>query len=48
MNRTLTALIGGVFGVAIIAVIFAKPQGISDFFGGLANVTKAAVSPVTG
>ena len=48
MNKTLTALIGGVFGVAIIAIIFAKPGAISDFFNGLSGVTRSAVSPVTG
>lgn len=37
-----------VFGVAIIAVLAAKPQVVSNFFNGLSGVTRAAVSPVTG
>ena len=37
-----------VFGAAIIAVLAARPQIIGTFFGGLAGVTRAAVSPVTG
>lgn len=48
MNKTLTTIVGGVFGLAIVAVIFAKPQAISSFFNGLSGVTRAAVSPVTG
>jgi Ca2+/Na+ antiporter len=41
-------LIGVLFGVAIIAVLAAKPQVVSNFFNGLSGVTRAAVSPVTG
>lgn len=41
-------LIGILFGVAIIAVLAAKPQVVSNFFNGLSGVTRAAVSPVTG
>ncbi|HZL18522.1 MAG TPA: hypothetical protein VFG23_12335 [Polyangia bacterium] len=48
MNSTLTAIVGGAFALATVAVIFAKPAAISDFFNGLSGVTKAAVSPVTG
>lgn len=48
MNDTVKALLAGVFGLAMVAVIFAKPAAISDFFGGLGYVTGAAVSPVTG
>lgn len=48
MNSTVTAIVGGLFGVAIIAVVFAKPDAISKFFGGLGYATGVAVSPVTG
>ncbi len=48
MNNTLQAIIGGLFGVAIVAVVFAKPEAISKFFGGIGYATGAAVSPVTG
>lgn len=41
-------LIGVLFGVTIIAILAAKPQVVSSFFGGLSGVTRAAVSPVTG
>lgn len=41
-------LIGVLFGVAIIAVLAAKPQVVANFFNGLSGVTRAAVSPVTG
>jgi Ca2+/Na+ antiporter len=41
-------LIGVLFGVAIIAVLAAKPQVVSSFFSGISGVTRAAVSPVTG
>lgn len=41
-------LIGILFGVAIIAVLAAKPQVVSSFFNGISGVTRAAVSPVTG
>lgn len=46
MSKTVTAIVGGVFALAMVAVVFAKPAAIGDFFGGLANVTRAAVSPV--
>jgi hypothetical protein len=48
MNNTVGAIVSGLFGVAIIAVVFAKPEAISKFFGGLGYATGAAVSPVTG
>lgn len=41
-------LIGVLFGVAIIAVLAAKPQVVGTFFSGLSGVTRSAVSPVTG
>lgn len=48
MTNTLGNGIALLFGVAIIAVLAARPRVVSNFFGGFANVTKAAVSPVTG
>lgn len=48
MDKTVITIAAGVFAVAIVAVIFAKPQAISNFFNGLSGVTRAAVSPVTG
>jgi hypothetical protein len=45
--KDLVNVIGIVFGAAIIAVLAAKPQVVTSFFGGVANITKAAVSPVT-
>ena len=48
MSNNVQALIGGLFGVAIVAIIFAKPEAISKFFGGLGYATGVAVSPVTG
>lgn len=47
MTNTIGNAIALLFGVAIIAVLAAKPKVVVDFFGGLSNVTKAAVSPVT-
>lgn len=41
-------LIGVLFGVAIIAVLAAKPQVVTSFFAGISGITRAAVSPVTG
>lgn len=41
-------VIGLVFGAAIISVLAAKPKVVSSFFGGVAQITRAAVSPVTG
>lgn len=41
-------VIGIVFGAAIVAVLAAKPQVVSNFFNGTAAITRAAVSPVTG
>lgn len=37
-----------IVGAAIVAVLAAKPQIVSNFFGGVATATRAAVSPVTG
>lgn len=48
MNKTVTTIVGGLFGLAIIAVVVAKPAAIRDFFGGLGYATGAATSPVTG
>lgn len=41
-------VIGIILGAAIVAVLAAKPQVVSNFFNGVAGVTRAAVSPVTG
>lgn len=41
-------LVGAVLGVALVAVLAAKPQVVSNFFNGVSGVTRAAVSPVTG
>jgi Ca2+/Na+ antiporter len=46
--QQISNVIGVVFGAAIIAVLAAKPQLILNFFSGLSQVTRAAVSPVTG
>lgn len=46
--KDIVNIIGLVFGAAIIAVLAAKPQVVSNFFGGVAGITRAAVSPVTG
>jgi hypothetical protein len=40
-------IVGIIVGAAIVAVLAAKPKIVSDFFGGIATATKAAVSPVT-
>lgn len=47
MTNTIGNSIALLFGVAIVAVLAAKPAVVKDFFSGFANVTKAAVSPVT-
>lgn len=47
-GKVVTTIVGGILGVAIIAVVFAKPQAIRDFFGGLGYATGSALSPVTG
>ena len=47
MTNTLGNGITLLFGVAIVAILAAKPKLVQDFFSGFANVTKAAVSPVT-
>lgn len=40
-------IVGIIVGTAIIAVLAAKPQIVSNFFNGVATATRAAVSPVT-
>lgn len=40
-------IIGAFVGLAIVAVIAAKPQFLQTTFSGLTSLTKAAVSPVT-
>lgn len=47
MSNTIGNSIALLFGVAIVAVLAAKPKVVQNFFSGFANVTKAAVSPVT-
>lgn len=47
MTNTLGNGIALFFGVVIIAVLAAKPKLVQDFFSGMANITRAAVSPVT-
>ena len=37
-----------IVGTAIVAILAAKPQIVSNFFNGVAKATTAAVSPVTG
>lgn len=41
-------IIGGFVGLAIVAVIAAKPQFLQTTFTGLSGLTRSAVSPVTG
>jgi hypothetical protein len=48
MSNTIGNSIALLFGVAIIAVLAARPQVVRNFFGGISGVTRAAVSPVTG
>lgn len=48
MNKTVVAVVSGLFGVAMVALIVSKPQAIRDFFGGLGYATGAAVAPATG
>lgn len=47
MSNTIGNSIALLFGVAIVAVLAAKPTVVKDFFSGISSVTKAAVSPVT-
>jgi hypothetical protein len=47
MTNTVGNAVALLFGVAIVAVLAAKPAVVKDFFSGLSGVTKAAVSPVT-
>lgn len=46
--KDIVNVLGLVFGAAIVAVLAAKPQVVSNFFNGTASITRAAVSPVTG
>jgi hypothetical protein len=48
MSNTIGNSIALLFGVAIIAILAARPKVVSNFFGGFSSVTRAAVSPVTG
>jgi len=48
MSNTIGNSIALLFGVAIIAVLAARPKVVQDFFSGFSSVTRAAVSPVTG
>lgn len=47
MSNTIGNSIALLFGVAIVAVLAARPKVVQNFFSGFANVTRAAVSPVT-
>lgn len=47
MDKAFNAF-GLVVGLAIVAVIAAKPQFIAPTFTGASNLIKSAVSPVTG
>lgn len=47
MNQ-LGNVIAAVLGVAVVAVLAAKPQVVGSFFSGVSSITRAAVSPVTG
>jgi hypothetical protein len=47
MTNTVGNAIALLFGVAIIAVLAARPKVVQNFFSGFASVTRAAVSPVT-
>jgi len=46
--KDIANILGIVFGAAIVAVLAAKPQVVTSFFGGASTLTRAAVSPVTG
>ncbi len=48
MTNTVGNAIALLFGVAIIAVLAARPKVVQDFFSGVSSITRAAVSPVTG
>lgn len=41
-------IIGAFVGLAIVAVIAARPQFLQTTFAGLSSLTRASVSPVTG
>lgn len=45
---TINKGVGLLFGLAIIAVIAAKPAFLATTFTGTANVIRAATGPVTG
>lgn len=46
--KDIANLVAALFGVAIVAVLAAKPQVVSSFFNGVSSITRSAVSPVTG
>ena len=48
MGKTASNIFGAVVGLAIVAVIAAKPAFLGMTFTGGTNLIKAAVSPVTG
>lgn len=41
-------IVGAFVGLAVVAVIAAKPAFLQGTFSGLTNLTRASVSPVTG
>ena len=45
---TISKGVGLLFGLAIVAVIAAKPQFLATTFTGTSDIIKAANSPVTG
>ena len=45
---TISKGVGLLFGLAIVAVIAAKPTFLADTFAGTSKVISAANSPVTG
>ena len=49
MNLKGVSNIAGLFvGLAIVAVIAAKPKFLEDTFGGFNSLLKTSISPVTG
>lgn len=48
MGKTATNIFGAVVGLAIVAVIAAKPQFLATTFTGGSNLIRAATGPVTG
>ena len=45
---TIDKAVGLLFGLAIVAVIAAKPQFLATTFTGTSSVIRAATGPVTG